>query len=82
MVERKTVKPESGLYERMNERRKGRGDSWDEFFEALLDGHESDEPDGQRIERGDSQQLDRIEELVRNTPERTANEVEGRMSRR
>ena len=52
------------------------------FFERLMDEYEREDPDGERIESGDSEQLDRIEELVRNAPDRTANEVEDRMNRR
>ena len=80
MSDRTTVRPSTELFERMNERRKADRLSWDEFFERLLeqDAVESNE----RIESGDSEQLDSIEELVRNVPGRTADEVEGRMSRR
>ena len=52
------------------------------FFKKLMDEYEREEPGRERIESGDSEQLDRIEEIVRNVPGRTADEVEGRMSRR
>lgn len=52
------------------------------FFERLMDAYESDEPEGERIESGSSEQLDRIEEMLQNNPERSADAVEERLSRR
>ena len=77
MVERKTIKPEADLYERLNGERKERRLSWDEYLKQLLDNR--DRPSEPRIETGDGRELERINERVGNIPERTADLIEERL---
>jgi len=74
------MKVERERLERFNELRPG-DETQGEFLETLLDAYEGGgDESSERIESGDSEQLDRIEELVRNIPGRAADEVESRMS--
>lgn len=82
MDTRANMKVERERLERFNELRPD-DETQGEFLEALLDAYESGEGESsERIESGDSKQLDRIEELVRGVPDQTANKVEERLGRR